>query len=255
MPCGSRAQEAIRKPSSGPSQSRQLQCRAAGLAREDRGQQMRRAGGIDHPAARRALEGPGQRAANPVRAVHPSPVLRARGRAEPGLHRQQMTHGDLVKAGVRVGRQVIRQQRRDALIRALQHAAVDGDADQGRHDRFRRGHDRRRGRGAVPAIAALGDKGAAMRDHDGFERREGLRLIQKRRDGAGRVDGPRRNGLHEQAEAQHRCDEHVEGKTHGFSFARRSGKVRTGPCCTAGCGFEMGRAGTRDNPADVRRRP
>ncbi len=93
---------------------------------------MRAAGGIEHASAGLVHEGARESVADPVAAADPGPVMAARGPLQPGLHGQQMADGDLPDPGICIGGNARAQDRCHRLLDALQDAALDGDADEGR---------------------------------------------------------------------------------------------------------------------------
>ena len=73
---------------------------------------------------------------DPVRTLHPAPVIAPRGTLEPGLHGQEIAKGDLPHPRIGlVGNSCI-QQRSDSLVRPFKDAAVDRDPDQRGNDRL-----------------------------------------------------------------------------------------------------------------------
>ncbi len=150
---------------------------------------MRRAGGIEHVAAGRVDEGPGERRPHPVGRSDPAPVIGARGALQPRLHGEQVAERDLGEARVGVIRQVAAQQRGDLLIGAFQHALVYGDADQRRDDALGGRLDVGRPVHRPAGKAARGEPAPVLHDEHGAQRREIAGAVE---DGG---EGVRRGGL------------------------------------------------------------
>lgn len=94
------------------------------------------------------------------------------GRAEAGLHAEQVDHRHLIQARIGVARQVGFQQRGDPLVDAFEDPFVDGDANQGGDHRFGGRLDVGRRGGAVPTVAALSDHLALAGDDQSFQWRQ-----------------------------------------------------------------------------------
>ena len=160
--------------------ARQIQRGPARDAGQDRRHQMRRGGGILHPAAGLPGKTGTQRHPHPVAAGDPAAVIRSRLPFQSRLHRQQVAKRHTRQARVGFGRQVRFQQRRDGLIRPLQISLVHSDASQRRNDRFRGGLDVRRTVRGVFAIAARRDLDPVAPDRDGPQPVHGRGLGQDR---------------------------------------------------------------------------